>query len=175
MTVSDTLRLEMATPDDTPAMADLWFAAFSHNPDIRRMWPDTPGMRKWWADANRGDMLNKPFQRYVKVVDPGSMDAEGRPRVAAYAKWDLSMLEDRGDRYPPWHEDMPVEENDEFFAKEDAERKRVMGILKHYCRLCLLPPEVALSPLTHTRSGYVSDAPRLSAAGCRLHARKVGL
>lgn len=135
MTVSDTLRLEMVSPDDTAAMADLWFAAFKDNPDIRRMWPDTPGTRKWWADANRGDILNKPFQRYIKVVDPGSVDADGRPRVAAYAKWDLSMLEDRGDRYPPWHQDMPAEENDAFFAKEDAERKRVMGNLKHYCEI----------------------------------------
>lgn len=138
----------MATPDDTPAMADLWFAAFK-DPDISRMWPDTPGMRKWWSDANRGDMLSKPFQRYIKVVDPGSVDDQGRARVVAYAKWDLAMLEDRGSRYPPWHEDMPAEENDAFFAREDAERKRVMGDLKHYCEISPASPQIRIQADIH--------------------------
>lgn len=122
----------------------------------------------------RGDMFNRPFRRYVKVVDLGFVDEQGRARVAAYAMWDLAMLEDRGDRYPPWHEDMPADENDAFFAKEDAERRRVMGDLKHYCEISPESPRV-LFTLMSLRLGYVSDAPRLSAAWCRLHAREVGV
>jgi len=40
-------------------------------------------------------MIKKPFQKYVKVIDTESVDEQGRPRIVAYAKWDLSMLADR--------------------------------------------------------------------------------
>ncbi|WYZ37577.1 hypothetical protein EsH8_II_001083 [Colletotrichum jinshuiense] len=132
MATPTALRLEMATLDDVPALTELWFAAFKDDAGIRRLWPDTPGVRKWWDDANRSDILNKPFQRYVKVIDPGSADAGGRARIAAYAKWDLSMPEGRGRRYPPWHGDMPGQLCDVFMQREEDERRRVMGDQKHY-------------------------------------------
>ncbi|KAF5990558.1 hypothetical protein FBULB1_35 [Fusarium bulbicola] len=78
------------------------------------------------------DLIHKPFQRYVKVVDPDSEDANGRPRIAAFAKWDTSMPCERGRRYPPWTEDQPGQVCDDFIAKEEAERLRVMGDQKHY-------------------------------------------
>ncbi|KAJ5115399.1 hypothetical protein NUU61_001158 [Penicillium alfredii] len=131
MATPNALRLETVTLDDVPAMTEVWFAAFT-DPDLRRLWPDTPGVRKWWDDANHHDLLNKPFQRYVKIIDPESTDAHGRARIAAYAKWDLAMPEERGRRYPPWNEDMPGEECDTFFAREESERRRVMGDQKHY-------------------------------------------
>ncbi|RJE27431.1 hypothetical protein PHISCL_00165 [Aspergillus sclerotialis] len=124
-------QLEIATQEDILAMTDLWFAAFT-DPAIRRLWPDTPGVRKWWNDANHNDLINKPFQRYIKIVDPESTDSQGRPRIAAYAKWDLSMPEERGRRYPPWHEDMPGQVCDAFFQREESERRRIMGDQKHY-------------------------------------------
>lgn len=133
MATPTALRLEMATLDDVLALTELWFAAFKDDAGIRRLWPDTPGVRKWWDDANRSDILNKPFQRYVKVIDPGSADAGGRARIAAYAKWDLSMPEGRGRRYPPWHGDMPGQLCDVFMQREEDERRRVMGDQKHYC------------------------------------------
>ncbi|GKT86577.1 GNAT family acetyltransferase [Colletotrichum tofieldiae] len=77
-------------------------------------------------------MLAKPFQRFFKVVDPDSADACGRARIAAWAKWDTSMPEARGRRYPPWCEDMPGEVCDAFIEKEERERGRVMGEEKHY-------------------------------------------
>jgi len=43
------------------------------------------------------------------------------------------MPEERGRRYPPWHEDMPGEECDVFFGKGERERERVMGGLTHFC------------------------------------------
>ncbi len=132
MATPPALKLELATLEDVPALTDLWFAAFT-DPDMRRLWPDTPGVRKWWDDANRNDMLNKPFQRYIKVVDPESTDDQGRARIAAFAKWDLAMPHERGRRYPPWHDDMPAHVCDAFFQKEECERQRVMGDKKHYC------------------------------------------
>ncbi|KAF9880842.1 hypothetical protein CkaCkLH20_01884 [Colletotrichum karsti] len=132
MAPGSNLRLEMVTMEDIPTLTEVWFAAFT-DPELRRLWPDTPGVRKWWDDANRHDLLDKPFQRYIKVVDPDTLDTNGRSRIAAYAKWDLSMPEDRGRRYPPWHEDMPGEVCDVFFAREENERRRVMGNEKHYC------------------------------------------
>ncbi|TDZ27371.1 putative transcriptional regulatory protein [Colletotrichum spinosum] len=131
MAAAQTLRLEPVTVDDVPSLTQVWFAAFT-DPDLRRLWPDTPGVRKWWDDANRHDILNKPFQRYVKVVDTASADTTGRARIAAFAKWDLSMPDQRGRRYPPWCDDMPRDVCDEFIQREEAERKRVMGDEKHY-------------------------------------------
>lgn len=136
---SQMLRLEPATFEDISTLTEVWFGAFTH-PDFRHIWPDTPGVHQWWDEANRHDMLNKPFQRYVKVIDPDSMDAQGRPRIAAYAKWDLSMPDERGRRYPPWHADMPGETCDLFFQREEDERRRVMGKEKHYCSISPVRP-----------------------------------
>lgn len=130
------LRLESVTLDDIPALTEVWFAAFT-DPELRRLWPDTPGVRGWWDEANRNDLLNKPFQRYIKIVDPQTLDAHGRPRIAAFAKWDLSMPEERGQRYPPWNKDMPATVCDLFFQREEKERRRVMGTEKHYCTVWL--------------------------------------
>ncbi|KAF6796489.1 GNAT family [Colletotrichum sojae] len=131
MSSSNSLRLEEVTLEDVPQLTEVWFAAFT-DPSLRRLWPDTPGVRRWWDEANRHDILRKPFQRYVKVVDPTAPDDRGRPRIAAFAKWDMSMPEDRGRRYPPWHEDMPGDVCDEFMQREERERRRVMGDEKHY-------------------------------------------
>ncbi|KAM0221490.1 hypothetical protein ACHAQD_005405 [Fusarium lateritium] len=126
-----TLKLEEVTLEDIPGLTQVWFAAFT-DPGIRRIWPDTPSVRRWWDDANRHDLTHKPFQRYIKIVDPDSKDELGRPRVAAFAKWDTSMPRERGRRYPPWTDDQPGQVCDEFIAKEEDERLRVMGEQKHY-------------------------------------------
>ncbi|KAL5334918.1 acetyltransferase [Aspergillus crustosus] len=128
---STSLILQPATPHDIPTLTTLWFAAFQ-DPDLTRVWPNTPSIHQWWTAANLHDIQHKPFQRYIKVVDTSALDAQGKPRIAAYAKWDLSMPEQRGERYPPWHPDMPGDECDEFFAREERERGRVMGGQKHY-------------------------------------------
>ncbi|KAM5369636.1 hypothetical protein ACJZ2D_008895 [Fusarium nematophilum] len=128
----DTLVLDQVTSDDVPAITELWFAGFT-DPGMRYLWPDTPRVRKWWDDANRHDLLNKTFQHYVKIVDPESKDNRGRPRIVAYAKWDLATPKERGPRYPPWSEDMPSQACDAFFNRLESERQRVMaGGKEHY-------------------------------------------
>ncbi|KAH8884165.1 acetyltransferase [Thozetella sp. PMI_491] len=131
MATPNTLRLEKVTLDDFPAITAVWYAAFT-DPGLRVLFPDTPGVRKWLTEANRNDFLNKPFQHYVKIVDPESTDAEGRARIVAYAKWDTAMISERGARYPAWADDMPAEACNTFFQREDNERRRVMGDTKHY-------------------------------------------
>ncbi|KAJ5379237.1 acetyltransferase [Penicillium cosmopolitanum] len=131
MTTPVPLQLEPLTLEDTPALTELWFAAFT-DPELRRVFPDTPAVRQWLTDANRHDLTHKPFQKYIKVIDPISTDQQGRPRIAAYAKWDTSMPEERGGRYPPWHEEMSASLCDEFFRKEEENRMRVMGEKKHF-------------------------------------------
>ncbi|KAJ5198503.1 Acyl-CoA N-acyltransferase, partial [Penicillium cinerascens] len=125
------LVLQPATLDDIPELTALWFEVFT-DPAMRQLWPDTPGTRKWWEEANRGDMTEKPYQKYVKVIDPESKDANGRPRIVAYAKWDLAMPDERGPRFPPWHEDMDKQECDNFFNPMEINRKRIFGDTKHY-------------------------------------------
>jgi hypothetical protein len=127
-----TLKVEKVVLDDIPTLTEVWFAAFT-DPEIRRIWPDTPAVRKWWTDTNHHDLLHKPFQHYIKVVDPETLDAKGRPRIAAFAKWDTSMPRERGRRYPPWTKDQAGKTCDEFIAKEEKERLRVMGDERHYC------------------------------------------
>ncbi|KAL4871215.1 hypothetical protein BDV12DRAFT_194577 [Aspergillus spectabilis] len=102
----------MPLPPDIPTLTALWFAAFQ-DPDLTRLWPNTPSIRQWFVDIN-------------------SLDAQENPRIAAYAKWDLSTPEQRGERYPPWHSDIPGEECGAFFGREERERGRVMGDTKHY-------------------------------------------
>lgn len=134
MATASTLKLEPATLEDVDAITELWFAAFT-DPDMRQLFPDTPGFRQWWTEANRSDMINKPFQKYLKVVDTASTDEQGRPRIVSYAKWDLGTLAERGRRYPPWHEDSPGDKCEGFFIELEQDRKRVMGDLRHYCRI----------------------------------------
>lgn len=126
------LVLQPATLDDIPDLTALWFETFT-DPAMQHLWPDKPGIRNWWAEANRGDMTEKPYQKYVKVVDPESKDANGRPRIVAYAKWDLAMPDERGPRFPPWHEDMNKQECENFFNAMEINRKRIFGDMKHYC------------------------------------------
>ncbi|KAJ5691970.1 Acyl-CoA N-acyltransferase [Penicillium macrosclerotiorum] len=131
MTTPSALRLEPATLEDIPAIAELWFEVFT-DPMMRHLFPPTPGVRQWWEKANRDDFINKPFQRYVKIVDPESNNANGQPRLVAYAKWDLAMVAERGSRFPPWHEDQPAGDCDNFFGSLEKERQRVMGDRKNF-------------------------------------------
>ncbi|KAH8815539.1 acyl-CoA N-acyltransferase [Xylogone sp. PMI_703] len=128
--LGSTLRLEPATLEDIPAITELWYLAFAEM--MSAFFPDTPGVRKWWDEANTSDMINKPYQKYMKVVDTAS---DGK--LIAYAKWDFATVEERGPRFPPWHEDMPGEKVTNFFAGLETERKRLVGHGKN-CYLDML-------------------------------------
>ncbi|KAL5045914.1 hypothetical protein BDW71DRAFT_207898 [Aspergillus fruticulosus] len=132
-THTSTLRLSPMFPADIPDLTTIWFAAFT-DPAIRQLFPDTPGVRAWLTAANQHDLHSKPFQKYVKIVDSSARDEHGqkRERIVAYAKWDLSMPEERGERYPLWHCDMPAAECEEFFQREEREREGVTGGARHY-------------------------------------------
>ncbi|KAJ5122772.1 acetyltransferase [Penicillium atrosanguineum] len=126
---SSNLKLDLVTLEDSSALIDIWFAAFS-DPGSRRLFPHTVGVRSWLEDAIRRD-LGRPFQRFLKVIDAGSKDADEKSRIVAYAKWDLATPEERGPRYPPWHDDMPRELCEALVSRGESNRKRVMGDQKH--------------------------------------------
>ncbi|KAJ5086875.1 hypothetical protein NUU61_008182 [Penicillium alfredii] len=129
--VSNSLVLSPATQEDIPAIVDVWFDAFTQ-PVIGKLFPDTPGMRQWFRDCHTLDMQTKPLQKYVRVVDEDAKDAQGRPRLVAFGKWDLSTPEERGRRFPLWHIDSPFQDCENLIKGLDGERKRVMGDQKHY-------------------------------------------
>ncbi|PWY79353.1 acyl-CoA N-acyltransferase [Aspergillus sclerotioniger CBS 115572] len=110
----------MATPKDVPEIIQLWYTVFSI-PAMLELWPDTPGVRWWWESAIRQDMLHRPREKYLKVVDSSG------GRIAAYGKWSLQSAEERGPRFPPWHPDMDARHNDRFFQVLESNRARAVG------------------------------------------------
>lgn len=132
MVLSPNLQLEVASIEDVPAIVEVWYASFN-DPEKRVIWPDTPEVREWWHQTVRNAMLNKTFQRYIKVIDLQSADVHGRARIVAYAVWDLSMPEERGPRFPPWHDQSLKKLLDPRLERVESERFRVMGGQKHYC------------------------------------------
>ncbi|KAJ6038815.1 hypothetical protein N7499_003679, partial [Penicillium canescens] len=45
-------------------------------------------------------------------------------RLVAFGKWDLSMPEEQGRRFPHWHADSPFQECEDFIRALEKERKR---------------------------------------------------
>lgn len=148
MTPLQSTELELApcTIGDVPALTDVWYAAFT-DAFIRTIWPDTPDVRQWWDESNRSDMLQRPYQHFLKIVDPSSVDENGRPRIAAFVKWDTAMPQERGPRFPAWAKDMSDEKCNAFLEMLEANRLKVMGDKKHYCKTWE-PSHIALYPLS---------------------------
>ena len=113
---------------DIPELVSIKNAAFAATPETDQLFPDKPSVRKWWADGIEGDLLYKPQQSYLKVVDT---KADGR--IVAYAKWDLGSMEERGPRFAPFVDDMDHKSCGEFVEGMDRSRRRLMGDRKHYC------------------------------------------
>lgn len=126
------LVLEPAALEDIPTIADLWFASFTE-PLVRHLFPDTPGMRKWVRDEWYTADFHKPHFKYVRVVDTEAKDEQGRPRIVGFAKWDTSTPQERGPRFPPWHDDSPKEECEGMIGGLNDERIRIMKDQGHYC------------------------------------------
>lgn len=126
------LVLEPATAEDVPAITEVWFASFTQ-PVIGQLFPNTPGMHEWHREWHRSNIQTKPNAKYLRVVDTASKDGQGRPRLVAFAVWDLAMPEERGRRFPPWHADSPHQACDDLITRLEMERKRVMGDERHYC------------------------------------------
>ncbi|KAJ5500734.1 Acyl-CoA N-acyltransferase [Penicillium expansum] len=126
MSTPNSLVLEPATIQDLPAITELWFTVFN-DPGMRHLIPDTPGARDWFTAANRSDMLTKPYQKYLKVIDPNTKDAQDQARIVAYAKWDLAMPDERGARFPPWHGDMPGQDYLDMLGTHPDYRRRGAG------------------------------------------------
>ncbi|KAJ6019841.1 hypothetical protein N7499_003052 [Penicillium canescens] len=121
---ANSLVLEPATPEDVPAITEVWFAALTQ-PVIGHLFPNTLGMHKWHQDWHHGDFQTKPYQKYLRVVDVNSKDEQSRSRLVAFGKWDLSMPEERGRRFSHWHADSPFQECEDFISALEKERKRV--------------------------------------------------
>ncbi|PYH49800.1 acyl-CoA N-acyltransferase [Aspergillus saccharolyticus JOP 1030-1] len=114
------LRLEFATVEDLPEITDLWYNAFS--PSMLFLWPDTPGVREWWNEANRHDMLHKPKSKYLKVIDTTQ-----NGRIVAYAKWSFETAKERGPRWPAWHPDMDAATMDRFLLHLETNRANAVA------------------------------------------------
>lgn len=134
-----TFEIKLVEPDDISAITALWYNAFSI-PHNLKMFPDTPGVRQWWNEAHRQDILYNPHRRYLKVVDvtsPGS--------IVAYAKWDLNPQQS-GPRFPPWHEKSDHKACDKLFGMLEKERNKFFGDKRFYCR-SLIPALLTTSDL----------------------------
>ncbi|OJJ96553.1 hypothetical protein ASPACDRAFT_34357 [Aspergillus aculeatus ATCC 16872] len=139
------LQIHPVTEPDLPALTRLFYAGFT-TPTDRQMFPDTPGLRAWWAAANRQDLEQKAGVRYLKVVDPGlcpagaaaapdakegdaaaaAAAADNDTSIIAYGKWDLDPGH-RGARFPEWHSDSDAALCEQFFGGCEVVRREVMG------------------------------------------------
>jgi hypothetical protein len=126
-----TLEIKLVEPGDISAITELWYNAFNI-PQNLKMFPDTPGVRQWWNEAHRQDILHNPHRRYLKVVDVASPGF-----IVAYAKWDLNPQQS-GPRLPPWHEESDHQACNELFGMLEKERNKFFGEKQFYCR-CLTP------------------------------------
>ncbi|GIK06125.1 hypothetical protein Aspvir_001768 [Aspergillus viridinutans] len=120
-----TFEIKLVEPGDIPAITELWYNAFSI-PQNLKMFPDTPGVRQWWDEAHRQDILHNPHRRYLKVVDIASPCF-----MVAYAKWDLNPQQS-GRRFPPWHEESDHQAGDELFGMLEKERNKFFGEKQFY-------------------------------------------
>jgi hypothetical protein len=132
-------EIKLVEPEDISAITELWYHVFSI-PQNQNMFPDTPGVRQWWDDAHRQDILHNPHRRYLRVVDITSSGA-----TAAYAKWDLNPQQS-GRRFPPWHEESDHQALNELFGMREKERNEFFGDEQFYCR-CLAPSLLTTSDL----------------------------
>lgn len=128
--LEEPLQLQYMTADDVPAAIKVFYESFIN---LHEIFPDTTKMRQWFHDFFVDDIVNKNAMQYVKIEDYKSLDERGLPRLVAFAKWDCSMPDDRGPRFPAWSEDQSKETCDAFVGKLEKERKRVMGDERHIC------------------------------------------
>ncbi|KAJ5640578.1 hypothetical protein N7528_000203 [Penicillium herquei] len=126
------LTLKPVTVADIPSLSELWYTSFSIPVNLR-MFPETPGVRDWWDNANRHDLLHNPHRKYLKIVDSSACDF-----LVAYAKWDLDPLES-GERFPAWHEESDHELCDLVFTDGCEKREEYMNGRKHYYMLVVHP------------------------------------
>jgi hypothetical protein len=75
------LVLSEAPRADLPGICDDFYVGFTDEV-MARMFPDTPGLRKWWEQTNGNDMANRASDHFLVMRD---MAAHGR--IVAYAKW----------------------------------------------------------------------------------------
>ncbi|OHW98399.1 GNAT family protein [Colletotrichum incanum] len=93
MPTPSALILEPATVEDVPALTEVWFAAFAHDPEITGLWPDTLRVRAWWDGANRGDMLAPSSDLDTLVTHP---DYQRRGAGSMLLKWGCELAARRG-------------------------------------------------------------------------------
>ncbi|GFF36686.1 hypothetical protein IFM51744_03207 [Aspergillus udagawae] len=120
-----TFEIKFVEPEDIPAITELWYNAFSI-PQNLKMFPDTTGVRQWWNETHRQDILHNRHRRYLKVVDIASPGF-----IVAYAKWDLNPQQS-GQRFPPWHEESDHQACDELFGLLEKERNQFFGDKQFY-------------------------------------------
>ncbi|KAB8262343.1 acyl-CoA N-acyltransferase [Aspergillus pseudonomiae] len=125
MANQSTLQLREVGPDDIPKITDVWFRAFG-TPHNLALIPDTPGVRTWWNEAHYHDLMNRPYQKYIKIVD-----AAHPSDIMAYAKWDLQP-DECGERFPPWHPESNAELCTQYFGGNENQRRNLMQGRKHY-------------------------------------------
>jgi hypothetical protein len=169
------LKLACAKLHDVPELVSLWYRVFE-SPDIRAIWPDTPGVRQWWDATIRHDMLGRPQEKYLKVVDT---EQRGGGSIVAWMKWFLQTAEARGPRYIPWHQDMDIGRNTAYFKELEKSRDRLVGGGRYnFCRQSQpwnLNKQKRADIETHSRCRHARSRAQISKIGIGSSAHEMGL
>lgn len=140
------LHLEPASRADIPALVALYFATFK-SPLVRRLKPDVPSSREWYA-AQLEQAIAKPHCSVYKVVERHTGDAYrgAGDEIIAFASWQAphdegSQLDVDGDGDGLVREDAttkwPAEGDPALFeeavAKATSIRAELVGCTEHWC------------------------------------------
>jgi hypothetical protein len=93
-------KWDLAMPDERGARFPPWHGDMPHScaPGVSGNRCCMPGSLNTVNHSSVMAGRSSIYQKYVKVVDPDTKDAQGRARIVAYAKWDLAMPDEAGKR-----------------------------------------------------------------------------
>ena len=130
------LEIQTATSADAPALAEVFFAAFSDDFN-RTMFPPTPDVRAWIAETLLTSDEASGRDIILKATDPADSDA-----VVAFAKWVRPSSSDAHadpDRHegPKWPAGSDAALCDLFFGTMDEHHEVLMEERPHYCKFSI--------------------------------------
>lgn len=131
-----TFKISPALKEDVPAILDLLYDTFKA-PYILEAFPNTPVVRRWWADCLYRSLEEEDQNVQMMVMVEETPD--GKRKIGAFSKW---SVEQGGRERTHWSERWCVELPDEmskelvdgYYQGVEEQQARDMGQRRHWCK-----------------------------------------